>query len=83
MRISFPNLNKPAKIWIIPANTTVANIYSGPCEIAKATITTAIAPVLKSFQVALLEVTTPQQTLHKDQLTEINRLLKQSHRFRN
>ena len=37
--------NTPARIWIIPANTTAANMYSGPCEIARLTITTATAPV--------------------------------------
>jgi hypothetical protein len=40
----------------------------------------AIAPVAPEIipgRPPKIEVTTPQQTLHKDQLTEINRLLKQ------
>jgi hypothetical protein len=61
MRISFPNLNKPAKIWIIPANTTVANIYSGPWKL-QGYITTAIAPVAPEIipgRPPKIEVTNP------------------------
>ena len=51
--MNLPSLNTPAKIWIIPINTTVANRYctatSGPKSALalaiKPTITTAKAPV--------------------------------------
>jgi hypothetical protein len=63
MRISFPNLNKPAKIWIIPANTTVANIYSGQSEIAKAAnynwCIAPVAPEIIPGRPPKIEVTNP------------------------
>ena len=44
-RMNLPHRIIPAKIWIRPINTTVANRYSTPCCDTKATITTAKAPV--------------------------------------
>jgi hypothetical protein len=44
-------------------------------------ITTAIAPVAPEIipgRPPKIEVTNPQQTLHKDQLTEINQLIKKA-----
>ncbi len=44
-RINLLNRKKPADILIIPAKTTVAKMYSTPCDFAKTTKTTATAPV--------------------------------------
>ena len=44
-RMNLPHCMTPAKIWISPMSTTVANRYSTPCCATKATITTAKAPV--------------------------------------
>ena len=44
-RMNFPSRKTPARIWSTPASTTAANTYSTLYCTAKATITTATAPV--------------------------------------